>query len=607
MLGQLKKIYNILKPQHKKQIFIIQIFIILTSLMEVITLVIIGQFVNLISNINNLEKIEFFFKIYNYFSFASNIIFLIMSGIFVLFVLVLTSFFSIITIKKIYITATKVGTDIGADLYSYYLFQTWDFHIIRNSSQLVNNIIQESQRLTISIIIPALNANSKIITAFFLCVAIFIYSPLVSTIGILVFVIFYILFFIFIKERLDKFSDVIGAKQENRFKLMAEGFGGIKAILLSRTQSIFKKNFQESSADFAYALGRSQYLSAVPRYIIELVAFGSVIAVILFMLVYNNNSLISILPLLAIFLLAGFKLIPCFQQIYSSVVSVKSNLSAFYSIEKDLQQILKFKNNIVNNLDLNNSKTKEMKFRESILLRDVSFYYPNNEKSSLKDISIEIPINNTVGIVGPSGSGKSTIIDIILGLLIPAKGNVLIDNKILTKDNISDWQNNIGFVPQDIFLLDGSIKENIAFGTPVEKIDDSKIESAIKLSCLDEFIKDLKNGAETFIGENGVKLSGGQRQRIGIARSLYNNPQVLVFDEATNSLDGITEKNIMDSIDEFSGKKTIIIIAHRLLTLKRCNIIYLIVNGQIVDQGSYDELMISSPIFKKMSQTYIKE
>jgi HlyD family secretion protein len=438
-------------------------------------------------------------------------------------------------------------------------------------------------------------------------VAIFIYSPLVSIIGILVFSFFYILFFIFIKKRLDKFSGVIGAKQEKKFKLMAEGFGGIKAILLSRTQSIFKKNFQESSGDFADAIGRSQYLSVVPRYIIELVAFGSVIIFILFMLVYNNNSLISILPLLAIFLLAGFKLIPCFQQIYSSVVSVRSNLSAFYSIEKDLQQILKFKNNIVNNLDLNNSKTKEKKFRESILLRDVSFHYPNNEKNSLNDISIEIPINNTVGIVGPSGSGKSTIIDIILGLLIPAKGNVLIDNQILTKDNIGDWQNNIGFVPQDIFLSEGSIKENIAFGIPVERIDDSKIERAIKLSHLDEFIKDLKNGAETFIGENGVKLSGGQKQRIGIARSLYNDPQVLVFDEATNSLDGITEKNIMDSIDEFSGKKTIIIIAHRLLTLKRCNIIYLIENGQIVDQGSYDELMISSPIFKKMSQTYIKE
>ena len=607
MLSQLKKIYNILKPQHKKQIFIIQIFVILSSLMEVSSVVAIGQFISLISNINNLEKIEFFFKIYNYFFFTNNIIFLIMCGILVLFILVLTSFLSIVTIKKIYITSNKIGTDISTDLYSYYLFQPWDFHIIRNSSQLTNNIVQESQRLTVAIIIPVLNANSKIITAFFLCLAIFIYSPLVSTIGILVLVIFYILFFIFIKKKLDKFSYVVGVKQENRFKLMAEGFGGIKAILLSRTQPIFKKNFQETSDDFGYAVGRSQYLSVVPRYVIELVAFGSVIIFILFMLFYNNNSLISILPLLAIFLLAGFKLIPCFQQIYGSVVSVRSNLSAFYSIEKDLQQILKFKNNIVNNLDLNNNKTKEKNFRESISLRDVSFHYPNNEKSSLKDISIEIPINNTVGIVGPSGSGKSTIIDIILGLLIPAKGNVLIDNQILTKDNIGDWQNNIGFVPQDIFLSDGSIKENIAFGIPVERIDDSKIERAVKLSHIDDFIKDLKNGVETFIGENGVKLSGGQKQRIGIARSLYNDPQVLVFDEATNSLDGITEKNIMDSIDEFSGKKTIIIIAHRLLTLKRCNIIYLIENGQIVDQGSYDELMISSPIFKKMSQTYIKE
>jgi ABC-type multidrug transport system fused ATPase/permease subunit len=607
MLSKLKKIYNLLKPEHKKKIFNIQILVILNSLMEVASVVVMSPFISMLININNLEKTKIFLTIYNFYSFGDPVSFLVASGTFVLLVLALTSFLSIITMKKIYMTSTKIGTDIGADLYKHYISQPWDFHIVKNSSQLINNITQESLRITIAIIIPALNMNSKVITAFFLCSALLIYSPQVSAIGIFIFIFCYFCFFIFIKKKLDKFSSIVGARQERRFKLMAEGFGGIKDILLSRSQQIFKQNFQESSDDFANALGRSQYLSVIPRYAMELVAFSSVIVIILIMLIYNNTNLISILPSLAVFLLAGFKLIPCFQQIYSSAVSIRANLSAFNSIEQDLQLIFKIKNGNLNKVELKDSLEKKIKFQESIIFKNISYFYPNNEKNSLKDISFKIPINNTVGFVGPSGSGKSTIVDIILGLLKPTKGNVLIDGQILNTKNIISWQNKIRSVPQNIFLSDSSIKNNIAFGIPNENIDDSKIEIALNLSHLSLFIKNLKKGVETIVGERGIQLSGGQKQRIGIARALYNDPEVLVFDEATNSLDGITEKNIMDSIDKFAGKKTIIIIAHRLLTIKRCNIIYLIENGQIVDQGSYDELMISSPIFKKMSQTRIKE
>lgn len=607
MLSQLKKIYNLLKPDHKKKIFKIQILVILTSLMEVASVVVIGPFIGMLVNINDLEKTKIFFTIYNFYSFSNHISFLVACGTFVLLVLALTSFLSIITMRKIFITSTKIGTDIGADLYSHYISQPWDFHIVRNSSQLINNIMQESQRLTVTIIIPALNMNSKVVTAFFLCSVLFIYSPLVSAVGIFTFIFCYFCFFMLIKKKLDKFSSIVGARQENRFKLMAEGFGGIKDILISRSQEIFKKKFQQSSNDFAYALGRSQYLSVIPRYIMELIAFSCVITLIIIMLIYKNTSLISILPLLAIFLLAGFKLIPCFQLIYSSAVSIKANLSAFYSIEQDLQLISKFKNDNLNNLEFENRFVKKTKFQESIILNNVSFSYANNEKNSLKDISIKIPINNTVGFVGPSGAGKSTIIDIILGLLKPTKGDVLIDSQILNSENIISWQNNIGFVPQNIFLSDSSIKNNIAFGIPDENIDDSKIEIALKLSHLNYFIKDLKKGVATIVGERGVQLSGGQRQRIGIARALYKDPEVLVLDEATNSLDGITEKNIMDSISELSGKKTIIIIAHRISTLKKCNIIYVIENGRVVDKGNYDKLMLDSSIFQKMSQTYLKK
>ena len=376
MLSKLKKIYNLLNPEHKKEIFNIQIIVILTSILEVASVVMMSPFISMLINANNLEKTKFFLTINNFYSFNNYINFLIVSGIFVLLVLALTSFLSIITMKKIYITSTKIGTDIGADLYKHYISQPWDFHIVKNSSQLTNNITQESLRLTVAIIIPALNMNSKVITAFFLCSALIIYSPQVSAIVIFIYIFCYFCIFIFIKKKLDKFSSIVGARQANRFKLMAEGFGGIKDILLSRTQQIFKKNFQEASDDFAHALGTSQYLSVIPRYAMELVAFGSVIIIILIMLIYYNENLISILPLLAVFLLAGFKLIPCFQQIYSNAVSIRANLSAFNSVEQDLQLIFKLNNGNLNKVELKNSLEKKNKISREYYSQKYFIFLP---------------------------------------------------------------------------------------------------------------------------------------------------------------------------------------------------------------------------------------
>jgi HlyD family secretion protein len=243
-----------------------------------------------------------------------------------------------------------------------------------------------------------------------------------------------------------------------------------------------------------------------------------------------------------------------------------------------------------------------MSFNKQLILKDIRFKYPDKEVAAVNGINMTIPANSVIGLVGASGSGKSTLIDIILGLLVPQDGEIYVDNVQITSENKRSWQNKLGFVPQSIFLSEGTIAENVAFGLPAQGIDFEQVNKAIELSNLDELVRELPKGLDTKVGERGIQLSGGQRQRIGIARALYHEASVLVFDEATSALDGITEKVIMNAIHNFSGQKTIIMIAHRLKTVQKCDVIYLMKQGCIVDSGTYDELIEKNPEFKLMAE-----
>jgi HlyD family secretion protein len=301
---------------------------------------------------------------------------------------------------------------------------------------------------------------------------------------------------------------------------------------------------------------------------------------------------------LSVYAIAGFKLLPAFQQIYSSLAQVKGNIASFESIRADLKASA---NKHPMKQNYQHSPADNIALKKSIELKEITFTYPGKTQPALNNLTMTIPANSVIGIVGPSGSGKSTAIDLLLGLIDPQQGQLIIDNTPITEHNKRAWQNTIGFVPQIIFLSEGTIAENVAFGIPTKDINHAQVNKALSLAHLGELVESLHKGVHTKVGERGVQLSGGQRQRIGIARALYHEADVLVFDEATSALDGITEKLIMDAIHDFSGQKTIIMIAHRLKTVQKCDVIFFIEQGQLTAQGRYEQLIKTKKNFKRMA------
>jgi len=340
---------------------------------------------------------------------------------------------------------------------------------------------------------------------------------------------------------------------------------------------MYLDSFKKPSYEFSHYLSINQTLNDVPRFLVEVIAFGSLLAMAMFALSNDGVDVGSLLPMLGLYALGALKLKPAINQIYSSLTDMKFGASAIDNIIKDLQ-------NLQESIEIQNDD-KRLSLKENIKLSNISFTYPNTSKSTLKNIDIDIKVNTTVGIIGTTGAGKSTLIDIILGLLYPTSGKIIVDDKILNSTNIRQWQNTIGYVPQSIFLADDTIANNIAFGIEKDNINMGQIIKISKMVQVHEFVSMLENGYETIIGENGVRLSGGQRQRLGIARALYHNPDLLVLDEATSALDTATEAEVMKAIDNMNGSKTIIMIAHRLSTVERCDKIINIENGKIKEEN----------------------
>ena len=596
MFKLVSELFSLLTVKQRRQFYFLQMLVVFMAVMEILGVASIIPFMALVGDVNQLQDETFIAQVYKASGINSETKFLFMLGIAVMMMLFIATTISSFTIWKICMFSNKIGAEISERLYTHYLKQNWLFHASGSSASLTNKIAIDTIRVTSAIILPFMQMNAKSILAFLMVLSIFAFNPTVAIIIFSIFAFSYLILFTIVRMRLIQNGRIITRVNEKRFRLMNEGFGGIKDVLLLGRDNDFIKRFNKTGNSLAYSLGTNDALANVPRYIMELVAFGSTITVVLFLIVYYENDLGVILPILSVYALAGVKLLPAFQSIYTCIAKIRASTPAFESIQDDLINSKKTKSNYVKE---NNTFLVPKK---QISLVNVSFKYPNKNDLVINKVNISIPVNSVIGLVGPSGSGKSTLIDIILGLIDPHEGSLKIDDKVIDDSNRRAWQNTIGFVAQSIYLSEGSIAENVAFGIPQDEINYDKVNQALKLAQLDELLSKYENGVYTRVGERGVQLSGGQRQRIGIARALYYKSEVLVFDEATSSLDGISEKKIMKAINNFSGKKTIIMIAHRLKTVQKCDQIFFLDKGQIIDNGTYQELFETNEHFKNMAE-----
>lgn len=603
MLSVIKELFSLLSKEQVKQFYTLQTLVIIMAFTELLGIAAIAPFMAVVGDISILESDGIFSKVYRISGLSSPTDFLFYSGITVLVMLTLSTVVSMFTTWRLATFGSRVGTEIADRLYAYYMQQDWQFHASGSSAQLTKQVTTEAARISMGIVQPLMQMNAKVVLALVISVSIIAYDPLTALLGLTIFLLAYLILYWLVRQNLVSNGQKLSSVSTERFRLMNEGFGGIKDVLLLGRSHDFVTRFEGSGDVFARAQGTNIALSQVPRYFIELIAFGAMISLVLVLIKIHAGNLGEVLPILAIYALAAFKLLPALQQIYANVSQIKGNTAAFEAVKEDLWQ--SFYNaraiDAKTNTDAVESN-RALSLKKAIRLQYVKFNYPNKSIPAVDGVSMMIPVNSVIGIVGASGSGKTTLIDLVLGLLTPVFGDIYIDDIPITLENRRTWQDLLGFVPQSIFLSEGSIAENIAFGLPAQDIDMAQVDNAVSLAHLSELVAELPNGVHTKVGERGIQLSGGQRQRIGIARALYYKAEVLVFDEATSALDGITEKIVMDAIHEFSGQKTIIMIAHRLKTVEQCDQIYLMEKGKIIDQGTYQQLIQNNATFREMTK-----
>lgn len=471
-----------------------------------------------------------------------------------------------------------IGHELGAEVYRRTLYQPYEVHVARNSSEIMGGINKVD--IVVWLVFNLLNTGSAILMALFIITALVLIDPLIATAALFGFGSIYATVSVFTRKRLASNSQVINSAYNTRVQSMQEGLGGIRDVLLDHAQPLFARRFNQIDWPLRQAQASNNIIGPSPRFAVE--ALGMVLIALLgYYMTASGGGIAAAIPTLGALALGAQRLMPLLQQTYQGWVHVAGNRQVLIDVVALLQQPVARETQ---------AQVAPLTFEREIRLEKVSFRYQPQLPLVLHQLDLVIPKGARVGFIGTTGSGKSTAMDLLMGLLQPSTGQILVDSTPLTGTTRLAWQRNVAHVPQAIFLADASFAENIAFGVPAEQIDLERVRQAAQRAQIAEFIESTPEGYAAMVGERGVRLSGGQRQRIGIARALYKQAKVLVFDEATSALDSETEATVMQAIEKLGRELTIVLIAHRLTTLQGCDIIYRLDKGCVVSAGGYDEL-----------------
>jgi ATP-binding cassette subfamily C protein len=527
--------------------------------------------------------------------------FLLMLGGAVLVTFVLSNIFVAFTQWFTYRFSQSNQYRLSMRLFDAYLRKPYAYHLQHNSADIGKNILTETQTFTQQVLLSSLQAVGFSVSALFIMVFLVWLNPLVAAAAVGIIGGGYGLVYLGLRARLRRLGRNRLRANTGRFKAANETFGAIKEIKVAGRERAFLDRYGAEAKRFANAMAAHQIMRNLPRYMVEVVGLGSVLLMAL-LLVAVGYETTAIAPLIGVYVVAGHRLFPCFQHIYLGVSGLRADGPVVHALYADLSETRASSDDRLPASSASPESLEKLPFKKAIELQDLTFTYPSSEYPAVKGLSLKIPCGTSVAFVGETGAGKTTLADIIIGLLLPQKGRILIDGVELTDDNVRRWRANLGYVPQHIYLMDDTIARNIAFGVPDSQIKTAAVEWAARIANLDDFvINELPDGYNTIVGERGIRLSGGQRQRIGIARALYHDPELLVLDEATSALDNATEEAVQKAIDQAAEAKTLIIIAHRLSTVRNCDLVYVLKKGRVVAQGNYETLLDGSPQFRALA------
>jgi ABC-type multidrug transport system fused ATPase/permease subunit len=588
----LKKLLFLLTPQQRNRAVLLLVVILISALLDVIGVASILPFIAVLTNpslvetniiLNTMFQASIKFGIQN----ITHFLFCLGIGVFILLIISLSF--------KAYATYIQIRYGqmceyiFSKRLVEGYLHQPYSWFLNRNSADLGKTILSEAGTVAGGALMPLIDIIAKSMLTIGMLILLIIADPKLALIVGFSIGGVYALIFYFIRKYLNRIGKIRLKNNELRFVSLNESFGAIKEIKVGGLEQNYIELFSNSAQTFAKTQASSSVISQLPRYFLEAIAFGGILLIILYVMTKTGNFN-NALPIISLYVFAGYRLMPALQQIYISITQITFVGPSVDKLYEDIYYLKPL---------TQNQDQGVLSFEKEITLKNINYNYPNTSRKALKNISLNIPRKSTVGFVGPTGSGKTTAVDIILGLLEIENGTFEVDGKIISKQNVRSWQRSIGYVPQYIYLADKSISANIAFGVDLKDVDQSAIEKASKIANLHKFvIEELPDGYQTVVGERGVRLSGGQRQRIGIARALYHNPKLLILDEATSALDNLTEKAVMDSLNNLSKNITIILIAHRLSSVKKCDKIFLLDKGEIKNEGTFEELVKLNDSFR---------
>jgi ABC-type multidrug transport system fused ATPase/permease subunit len=597
MIDTLKAVYSLLTKADRLRLALVGLVTLLSAVGEVIGVSSITPFIAVLSRPSLISENAQLQWAYTTLEFSSQQGFLLSLGALFLLLLVLSLALRGVSAWAQWKFANGQARSWSSRLLSAYLRQPYQWFLTKHSSELGSAILSEVDNVVWNALVPAIVIAAQSLVAALLLLLLFWADPQLAA-GAMLFVgIAYAALNSVVKNRLRELGDERWRSERERYRVISEALGGVKEVKLFRLEPAFIRRFEGFAEVRAARMTTSSVLSQIPSLAMQGLLFGGMMMSLLY-LVATRGTLGDALPVIGVYALAGYRMMPAIQRIFEESAKLRGAETMVESLVRTVRQL---ESNILEKGGSGSLSVGRTSPAASLVIENVVFQYEGAEAPALKDVSLTVSLGTSVGIVGASGSGKSTLVDVILGLLRPQHGKVEIRGA--KEEGGAAAVPHIGYIPQQIFLADDTIGANIAFGLPRHERDEGAILEAARLARLDDFVKTLPDGYETSVGERGVKLSGGQRQRIGIARALYRSPAIVIMDEATSALDNLTEAEVMEGMRALGQGRTLVMVAHRLSTVRHCDEIFVMENGTITASGRYDELVESSSYFARLAGT----